>query len=142
AFQAPARIEPQLKPLPKADDIHADMRVEVPLVLVPVHVASSLGTPVLGLHKEDFRLLEDGVEQRITHFSTEDAPLSIGLLVDASGSMRNKMRKSMAALNLFFSTANADDEFFLIEFGDRPKLLTPFTQNLNEIRTRLSRVRP
>ena len=101
-----------------------------------------LVTSVTELKKEDFLLLEDNVEQTITHFSNEDAALSIGLLVDASGSMRNKMRKSMAAVRTFFQTANAQDEFFLIEFSDRAKLLAPFTQDLNEIRTRLGRVKP
>src|SRR5438874_9241877 len=102
AFQAPVSIEPRLRPAAAPEHLRADLHVDVPLVLIPVHVTNMLGTSVTDLKKEDFRLLEDNVEQTITHFSNEDAALSIGLLVDASGSMRNKMRKSMAAVRTFF----------------------------------------
>ena len=140
AFQAPISLEPRLKPA--AHPLRVDLRVNVPLVLIPVHVTNILGSSVTNLTREDFRLLEDNVEQHITHFSSEEAALSIGLLVDSSGSMRKKMKKSMAAVTTFFKTSNAEDEFFLIEFSDRPKLLAAFTQDLNNIRTRLARVRP
>jgi len=125
-----------------ASNIHDDLRVDVPLVLIPAHVTNTLGTSITDLKREDFQLFEDNVERKIAHFSCEDSALSIGLLVDASGSMRNKMKKSMAAITTFFTTANTGDEFFLIEFSDRPKLLVPFTQDLNQIRTRLARVKP
>jgi VWFA-related protein len=110
----------------------ADLRVDVPLVLIPVP----------GLKKENFRLFEDDVEQKIIHFGNEDAPLSIGLLFDASGSMENKIRKSWEAAAEFFKTANSDDEFFLVQFSDRPKLLLPFTQDADEVYQRIARVRP
>ena len=142
AFQGQVHIEPPLKPSTVPAATPADLRVDVPLVLIPVHVTNALGTSVTDLRQEQFRLLEDNVEQNITHFSYEDAAVSIGLLVDASSSMRNKMRKSMAALATFFKTANAEDEFFLIEIGDRAKLLSPFTKNLNDIRSRLARIKP
>ena len=121
---------------------HADLRVDVPLVLVPTHVTNPAGVSVPGLSKENFRLYEDNVEQKIIHFSNEDAPLSIGLLFDASGSMENKMRKSWEAASEFFKTANSDDEFFLVQFADRPKLLLPFTQDSEEVSQRIGRVRP
>ena len=141
AFQAPVSVEPRVKAA-AAHPLRVDLRVNVPLVLIPVHVTNILGSSVTNLTREDFRLLEDNVEQHITHFSSEEAALSIGLLVDSSGSMRNKMKKSMAAVTTFFKTSNAEDEFFLIEFSDRPKLLAAFTQDLNDIRMRLARVRP
>ena len=121
---------------------HADLRVDVPLVLIPVHVTNADGTTIANLKKENFRLFEDGVEQTVVHFTHEDAPLSIGLLFDASGSMENKIKKSWEAATEFFKTANAEDEFFLVQFGDRPKLLLPFTQNTEEVSTRLARVKP
>jgi hypothetical protein len=96
ASERDVTIVPRVKPKTVADHPHADLRVDVPLVLIPV------------------RLFEDGVEQRITHFACEDAPVSIGLLLDASGSMRNKMRKSSEAARELFKTTNFDDEFFLI----------------------------
>src|ERR1700682_1187613 len=74
-----------------------DLHVDVPLVLIPVHVTTPLGASVTNLDQENFRLFEDNAEQKITHFAKEDAPTSIGLLFDASGSMRNKMRKSLEA---------------------------------------------
>jgi len=121
---------------------HADLRVDVPLVLIPVHVTTPAGTTIPGLRKENFRLFEDNVEQKVVHFSNEDAPLSIGLLFDASGSMENKIKKSWEAAAEFFKTANSDDEFFLVQFSDRPKLLLPFTQDADEVYHRLARVKP
>jgi hypothetical protein len=100
----------------------ADIRVDSSLVLVPAQVTNVFGTPITDLHKEDFKVFEDGVEQSITNFSMEDAPLSIGLVYDISGSMRNKIKKSTEAAAEFFKTSNPQDEFFLIEFSDRPKL--------------------
>jgi Ca-activated chloride channel homolog len=120
----------------------ADIRVDSALVLVPAQVTNVLGTPVTDLHKADFKVFEDGVEQPITNFSFEDAPLSIGLLFDNSGSMRNKIKKATEAAAAFFKTANPQDEFFLIEFSDRPKLTVPFTSDPNEIYDRIAHTKP
>ncbi len=102
----------------------------------------SLGTPITDLHKEDFKVFEDGVEQPITNFSQEDAPLSIGLLFDISGSMRNKIKKATEAAAAFFKTSNPQDEFFLIEFSDRPKLTVPFTSDPDEVYDRIAHTKP
>jgi Ca-activated chloride channel family protein len=120
----------------------ADIRVDAALVLVPAQVTNLLGAPITDLHKEDFKVFEDGVEQPITNFSREDAPLSIGLLFDNSGSMRNKIKKATEAAAAFFKTANPEDEFFLIEFSDRPKLTQPFTSDPDEIYDRIAHTRP
>ena len=132
AFQFPLKTAPR----------PADLQVDVPLVLIPTQVTTSFGTPVTSLNQENFRLFEDDAEQKITHFASEDAPLSIGLLFDASGSMRDKMRKSFEAAAEFFKTANSEDEFFLIEFNERAKLTVPFTRKSDEIYRRLLRTRP
>lgn len=131
AFQTAGPIEPRVHlAAAKAEVIpRADLTVDVPLVLIPVHVTTPLGASVTTLGQSSFHLFEDGVEQRITHFSSDDAPLSIGFLFDASGSMRNKLKKSAEAVTAFFKTANAQDEFFLVEFNERPHLTVPFTQN-------------
>jgi Ca-activated chloride channel family protein len=142
ASERDVTIVPRVKPKTVADHPHADLRVDVPLVLIPVNVTTPLGASVISLNKENFRLFEDGVEQRITHFACEDAPVSIGLLLDASGSMRNKMRKSSEAARELFKTTNFDDEFFLIEFNERPKLTVPFTRDANDLYKRLVRARP
>ena len=120
----------------------ADIRVDTALVLVPAQVTNFLGTPITDLHKADFKVFEDGVEQPITNFSFEDAPLSIGLLFDISGSMRNKIKKSMEAAAAFFKTSNPQDEFFLIEFSDRPKLTVPFTSDPDEVYDRIAHTKP
>ena len=120
---------------------HADLRVDVPLILIPVHVTTPLGTSVTDLRQENFRVFEDGVEQPITSFAKEDAPLSIGLVFDSSGSMHTKIRKSSEAASVFFKIANPEDEFFLVEFNDRPKLSVPFTRDSDEIYNRIARIR-
>jgi Ca-activated chloride channel family protein len=120
----------------------ADIRVDSSLVLVPAQVTNILGVPITDLHKEDFKVFEDGVEQPITNFALEDAPLSIGLLYDISGSMRNKIKKSTEAAAAFFKTSNPQDEFFLIEFSDRPKLTVPFTSDPDEVYDRIAHVKP
>jgi len=136
AFQNAGPIEPRghLTASAKVEATPAvDLRVDVPLVLIPVHVTTSLGKSVINLSQDSFHIFEDGVEQKITHFAAEDAPISIGFLFDASGSMRNKIRKSSEAAAAFFRMANADDEFFLIEFNERPKLAIPFTRDAEAI---------
>ena len=118
------------------------LRVDSSLVLIPAHVTTPDGTSIIDLTKENFRLFEDGVEQTITHFSQDDAPISIGLLLDTSGSMENKMTKSSDAAATFMKTANAEDEFFLVEFSERPKLTVPFTPDSGLIFRRIARSRP
>ena len=142
AFQSAGPIEPRIQfaAAGKAESIpRADLSVDVPLVLIPVHVTTPLGASITNLSKSNFHLYENGVEQTITHFSSEDAPLSIGILFDASGSMRNKLRKSAEAAAAFFRTANSEDEFFLIEFNERPRLMMPFTQNAEAITRHIAR---
>ena len=118
------------------------LRVDSSLVLIPVQVTSSTGTSVTDLNQDDFELFDEGVEQKITHFSREDGPISIGLLFDSSGSMRNKVLQSSEAAAAFLKTANPDDEFFLVEFGDRPKLAVPFTSDTDEIFRRILHNKP
>jgi Ca-activated chloride channel homolog len=111
----------------------AHLRVDTSLVLVPVHVSTPLGVSVTDLNKTNFKVFEDNVEQAITHFSKDDAPLSIGLVFDASASMKNKLHKSSEAAAAFFKTANKEDEFFLVEFNERPRLAIPFTFDSEEL---------
>ena len=126
-------LDPAASSLPRAD-----LRIDVPLVLIPVHVTSPLGVSITGLKKESFRLFENGVEQKIATFANEDAPVSIGVLFDMSGSMKDKIKKSSDAAIELLKTANPEDEFFLIQFNDRPKLLIPFTKDVDEIRKELA----
>jgi len=116
----------------------ANIRVDSTLVLINVTVTTPLNQVVTGLEKEHFRLFEDKVEQTVTQFSSEDAPLSVGLVFDVSGSMGAKLNKSREAVGQFFKTANPEDEFFLVQFSDRPKLVEPFTHDTDEIQNRLA----
>ena len=113
------------------------LRVDSTLVVVPVTVTDSTNRFILGLDRKDFQLFEDGAEQRIQQFGGEDAPLSIGLLVDVSGSMGAKIETSREAVAEFLKTMNLQDEAFLIEFSDQAKLITGFTKKMAEIRDKL-----
>lgn len=107
----------------------ASFRADSTLVLVPVSVTDPSNRYVLGLTKDDFHLSEDNVEQKITSFSSEDAPLSVGLLVDTSGSMGAKLDTSRHAVSEFMKTLNATDEAFLVEFSDQAQLSVPITHD-------------
>src|SRR3984885_13188779 len=115
-------------PLPKAT-----IRVDTNLVLVPVTVLDPLTRMVTGLDAENFQVFENGVQQKITSFGSEDSPLSIGIVLDTSGSMGGNMAVSRQGVVEFFKSANPEDEAFLVEFSDRPQLSVPFTHNLGEI---------
>jgi Ca-activated chloride channel homolog len=119
-------------------DRESNIRIDTNLVLIPVTVTTPLQQFVTGMESEHFRLYEDGVEQKIRYFASEDAPLSVGLVFDASGSMGNKLTKARLAAAQFFKTANPEDEFFLIQFNDRPEFVMPFTANTEEIQNRLT----
>ena len=113
----------------------ANIRVDYHLVLIPVTVTDPLNRFVTGLEKENFRVFEDKMEQQMLQFSSEDAPLSVGVVFDCSGSMGDKLEKSRQAVAQFFKTANPEDEFFLVEFSDRADLVQPFTQTWKKSRT-------
>jgi VWFA-related protein len=136
-------IEPRAKPTGNKEaetvpDRRGRIRIDTTLVAVNVTVTDPLNRFVTGLEKQHFRLFEDKVEQQITQFSSEDAPLSVGIVFDTSGSMGSKLQKSREAVAQFFKTANPEDEFFLIEFNDRPQLVAPFTTNTDEIQNQLT----
>ena len=112
------------------------------LVLIPVTVTDKSNRFVLGLQKQNFRLLEDGAEQTVANLSGEDAPLSVGIVFDTSGSMDDKLRISRQAAVQFLTTMNPGDEVFLVAFSDRPRLVSGFTGNVEEIRSKLVSLQP
>jgi len=113
------------------------IRVDVNLVLVNITVTDPFNRLVTGLEQENFRAFEDGVEQEVVHFSSEDVPISIGVIFDMSGSMSNKVDKARLAAVQFFKTANPQDEFFLVSFNDRAELTSRFTSSIEELQNRL-----
>ena len=136
-------IEPRVKPRGPADKRSGDLgsatlRVDSDLVLIPVTVTDSLNRFVTGLEKDHFKLYEDKVEQVITHFASEDTPISMGLVFDCSGSMGDKLVKSREAVAQLIKTANPDDEFFLVEFNDRAAVVATLTKESGEIQNRLT----
>ncbi len=132
-------IDPRAKPGEKeAPAPKANIRVDTTVVQIPVTVTDQLNRFVTGLEKENFRIFEDKIEQKISYFSSEDAPLSVGIVFDTSGSMGQKLDKSRQGVSQFFKTANPEDEFFLVEFNDRPELVNSFTSSLEEIQNKLT----
>jgi len=113
------------------------LKKEVELVLVPVTITDPMNRLVTGLEKENFLLTDNGQEQIIRHFSSEDAPISLGVIFDISGSMADKIDKSRQAVVEFFRTANPQDEFFLITFSEKPEVLVDFTSSVEDIQNRL-----
>jgi Ca-activated chloride channel family protein len=116
----------------------ANLRVDTNLVLVPVTVCDPLNRPVTGLETEHFKVFDDHVEQTVTHFAMDDEPVAVGLVFDISGSMGPKLRLSRMAAAAFFKTANEEDEFFLVEFNDQPKMVVPLTRDVEEVQNQLT----
>ncbi len=117
------------------------IRMNVDLVLIPVTVTDPMNRLVTGLEKEDFQVYENSVQQPITSFASEDAPVSIGIIFDLSGSMTSKLIRARESILQFIKTANPQDEFFVIGFNDRPELIEDFTSSVEDIEARLATVR-
>jgi Ca-activated chloride channel homolog len=113
------------------------LKVDVDLVLVPVTITDPMNRLVTGLEKENFQLYEGSSSQEIRSFSSEDAPVSLGVIFDSSGSMSSKMDRAKEAVIEFFKTANPQDEFFMITFSDEPEDVTDFTSSVDEIQNKL-----
>ena len=108
ARRVTATLRSQTKPL----------RVDVNLVLVPVSVYDGKNQPIANLEKSDFTVFEDTIEQSIRYFSTEEQPISLGVLLDISGSMKNKIEMAREAVVEFFKDSHPDDDYFVITFAD------------------------
>ncbi len=115
---------------------------DVNLVLVPVSVTDPNQRLVTGLGQENFQVFEGKKAQEIRHFSSEDTPVSVGIVLDSSGSMKDKMDRVREAVQQFCETANPQDEFFMIAFADEPRLVSDFTSVPEEIEKELLFVQP
>jgi Ca-activated chloride channel family protein len=117
---------------------HAPMiKSKVDLVLVPVTVTDPMNRLVTGLDKENFEVFEGKDRQDVRHFSAEDAPISLGVIFDMSGSMASKIERAREAVIDFFKTANPQDEFFLVTFADKPEETSDFTQSIDDLQGKL-----
>ena len=118
--------------------IHADSR----LVLVPVSVTDPMQRFVTGLNRDNFEVYEGKKPQRIQNFSSEDVPVSLGTILDVSGSMNDKMSRVREAVNQFCEASNPQDEFFLVTFSDEPRLAVDFTSNPEDLKKELVFTQP
>ena len=109
------------------------IHTSVNLVMVPVSITDDLHRPVVGLESDNFQLFEGKKAQEIKNFSSEDTPVSVGIIVDTSGSMSYKLERAREAVVQFCEAANPQDEFFLITFADAPQLVTDFTNSAEEV---------
>ncbi len=121
---------------------HRPLRVDVDLVLVPVTVTDRFNRMVTGLNKHDFSLLEEQQPQTIRYFSSEDTPISLGVVLDLSGTMKNKIELARDAAIEFFESANPKDDYFVVSFADAPMLLADSTTSIGTIRDRLAQAKP
>jgi Ca-activated chloride channel family protein len=127
---------------PRIEPAAASLRSDVKVILVPVTVTDPFGAPFPGLSRDAFRLTENGVLQQVKYFSTEDAPISLGVVFDTSQSMKDKLDQSRQAVARFLETSNPADEFFLVEFSDAPRLRSNFTHNSVHIENSLFGLKP
>jgi Ca-activated chloride channel family protein len=118
------------------------IRVSVNLVLVPVTVTDDLNHPLANLARKDFAVYEGDRQQQIRYFSAEDSPISVGLLLDVSASMQDKIDTERAAVEQFFKNANPEDDYFVITFNNQPHVLSDVTRLTSGIETELGLVQP
>jgi len=105
----------------------AAFRTNSQMVLVPITVTDHSGKTVQGLRAQDFNVFEDQVPQQIMAFTSEDAPCSVGLVLDISGSMRSSLAAAKSVAQSFVKTANQEDEFMLLTVSSQPEAVPGFT---------------
>jgi Ca-activated chloride channel homolog len=114
------------------------LRVDVDLVLVPVTVTDVSGKSVMDLRKDDFKLFEAEQEIPVRYFFAQDTPISVGVVVDLSSSMKNKLDRVRQAFDEFFNNADPADDYFVVTFADRPHLLSNTTESILSIQNKLA----
>ncbi len=118
------------------------LRIDVNLVQVPLTVTDPMNRLVTGLEKENFQLFDNNTGQTIKYFSSEDAPLTIGIVFDLSGSMSSKFIRARKALTEFLRTSNPQDEFFVVGFNDRPAVIVDYTSDPDDVEARMVMLKP
>ncbi len=118
------------------------LRADVNLVLIPVTVTDELNRPILSLENKDFLLFDEKQPQHIEYFFKEDAPMSIGLVLDFSGSMQPKIDALRESVRQFFNNANPEDDYYVVAVSTSPKVIARGSQSLREIEAALSNEQP
>ena len=121
---------------------NARIRVDVNIVLVPMTVTDPMNRLVTGLERENFQVIENNEVQQIKSFSTQDAPVTIGIVFDLSGSMNSKFARARKALSEFLRTSNPQDEYFVIGFNDRPAVIVDYTNEIDDVDARMVMLKP
>ncbi|MBX3243544.1 MAG: VWA domain-containing protein [Acidobacteria bacterium] len=130
-------------PPPIEDETQKIERVQVDLVTLTLTVTDLYGRLVSGLSQKDFTVYDNNKKQEITFFSDSDAPVSIGIIFDVSGSMTgDKISKARTALSRFINTSHPNDEYFLIAFNSRAQLLLDRTRDGDAVLQKLTLVNP
>ncbi len=133
--------QPQPTATPQVDDPNDPIEIQTDLVTLTLTVTDYFGRYVSGLTKDAFKVYDEGEEQEITFFSDTDAPVSIGILFDVSGSMsKEKIAKARNALEKFINTSHPNDEYFLIAFNSRAQLLMDRTRDGEAVLRKLTLV--
>jgi Ca-activated chloride channel family protein len=114
------------------------LKVDIDLVMVNATVTGPDNRLVTDLKPENFQLFEDKIEQKIRYFSSESAPLSLGIVFDISHSMENKLELARNAAVRFLETGTPEDEYFLIEFSNRAEVTEGFTTDISRLRDQLA----
>jgi Ca-activated chloride channel family protein len=142
-------VEPAVPTLPAAagtvvprSDRTPRLRVEANLVLVPLTVTDPLNRLVTGLEAPNFEVYDNNTEQTIKTFSSEDAPVTIGIVFDLSGSMTSKFARARKALSEFLRTSNPQDEFFVVGFNDKPAVIVDYTSDVDDVEARMIMLKP
>jgi Ca-activated chloride channel family protein len=119
-------------------------RVEVETVFATVSVTDQYGRYVTGLEKDDFEVFEDQVRQDVSHFSHKAAPVSVGLIFDISGSMGDNYNISKAknAVTRFLNEGVDEDEYFLVTFNQRSRVVQTFTRSGSTVQNEVARQKP
>jgi Ca-activated chloride channel homolog len=120
----------------------AAFRTNAQMVLVPVTVTDHNGKTVEGLRAENFNVLEDQAPQQIVSFTSEDAPCSVGLVLDVSGSMRNALDTAKGVAHSFLQNANSADEFLLLTVSTQPEAVSGFTTDIADLDESVGRAYP
>ena len=120
----------------------ARLRIDVNLVQVPLTVTDPMNRLVTGLERENFEVYDNNVGQAIKYFSSEDAPVTIGIIFDLSGSMSSKFARARKALTEFLRTSNPQDEFFVVGFNDRPAVIVDYTSDPDDVEARMVMLKP
>lgn len=145
--QAPAQVPPAAKEKPPEINSQNQQNpkpliIKTNMVSVTVTVSDQNRRFVTGLSKDNFEVYDDNVKQDVALFATQDSPLTLGIVYDVSGSMNPLSTQSFRALKGLFEYSHTDDEYFVVSFNNRAKLLQDFTSVPNDIMNRAVFIKP